>query len=112
MATPEQPAQSLQTPDPILSTESIGTFVVALIANLYILFGSDLSNEQQTALATVVTSLWLVFTLVHAAIVRKGRAQGGGLVSALINAGGVDAVTGSDPGDVPPPATPKPTQTR
>lgn len=65
----------LATPDPILSSEGIGAFVVTLVANAYILFGSSLDNGRQTALATVITSLYVVFTLVHAAIVRKGRAQ-------------------------------------
>ena len=89
-------AQSLSTPDPILTTEGIGAFVVTLVSNVYILFGSNLSNEQQTALATVITSLYVVFTLVHAALVRKGRAAGGGLVGAIINE---VPVGGSDPGD-------------
>jgi hypothetical protein len=87
-------AKSLSTPDPILTTEGIGTFVVTLVANVYILFGSNLDNARQTALATVVTSLYVVFTLVHAALVRKGRASGGGLVT-FLEAG----VEGSDPGD-------------
>jgi hypothetical protein len=102
MLVPE--AKSLTTPDPILTTEGIGTFVVTLVANAYILFGSNLSNEKQTALATVVTSLWVVFTLVHAAVVRKGRAQGGGLVSALITE--ANAIPTSDPGDNPKPIRP------
>jgi hypothetical protein len=96
---PAEVAKSLQTPDPILTTEGIGSFVVTLVANAYILFGSNLDNGRQTALATVVTSLWVVFTLVHAAIVRKGRATGGGLVSALIQEVPVSAA--SDPGDRP-----------
>jgi len=96
------PAKSLETPDPILTTEGIGSFVVTLVANIYILFGSNLSNEKQTALATVVTSLYVVFTLVHAAIVRKGRASGGGLVTFLEAEVG-DPVHASDPGDAPRP---------
>lgn len=95
------PGKSLETPDPILTTEGIGSFVVTLVANIYILFGSNLDNAKQTALATVVTSLYVVFTLVHAALVRKGRATGGGLVTFLEAEIG-DAVPGSDPGDVPP----------
>lgn len=104
MPNPEK-AQSLETPDPILTTEGIGAFVVTLVANVYILFGSNLDNGRQTALATVVTSLYVVFTLVHAAVVRKGRAQGGGLVTALIQEVPVSAEAGdrplaqSDPGD-------------
>ena len=89
-------AQSLNTPDPILTTEGIGAFVVTLVSNVYILFGSNLGNEQQTALATVITSLYVVFTLVHAALVRKGRASGGGLVGTIITE---VPVGGSDPGD-------------
>lgn len=92
-------AQSLATPDPILTTEGIGSFIVTLVANVYILFGSNLDNGRQTALATVVTSLWVVFTLVHAALVRKGRASGGGLVTALIQEAEVQAPGHSDPGD-------------
>lgn len=69
------PDQQLATPDPILSTEGIGAFVTTLVANVYILFGSNLDNGRQTALATIITSLYVVFTLVHAAVVRKGRAQ-------------------------------------
>ena len=88
--------KSLTTPDPILSTEGIGAFVTTIVANAYILVGSNMTNEKQTALATVVTSLYIVFTLVHAALVRKGRAAGGGLVSALIQE---IPVSGSDPGD-------------
>lgn len=95
-------AKSLQTPDPILTTEGIGTFIVTLVANVYILFGSNLDNAKQTALATVVTSLYVVFTLVHAALVRKGRAQGGGLVTFLEAEVG-QPVPGSDPGDQPRP---------
>lgn len=97
---PEE-AKSLQTPDPILTTEGIGAFVVSLVANIYILFGSNLDNGRQTALAAVVTSLYVVFTLVHAAVVRKGRAQGGGLVSTFITT--EVPVAGSDPGDIPGP---------
>lgn len=89
-------AQSLQTPDPILTTEGIGAFVVTAAANAYILFGSELSNEKQTALASLVTTAWVVFTLVHSALVRKGRAAGGGLVGTIINE---VPVSGSDPGD-------------
>jgi hypothetical protein len=89
-------AQSLTTPDPILTTEGIGAFVVAVVANAYILFGSNLDNGRQTALASLVTSLWLVFTLVHGAVVRKGRAAGGGLVGTIINE---IPVAGSDAGD-------------
>ena len=89
-------AQSLQTPDPILTTEGIGAFVVTLVANVYILFGSNLTNEKQTALASVVTTAWVIFTLVHSALVRKGRAAGGGLVGTIINE---IPVGGSDPGD-------------
>jgi hypothetical protein len=66
----------LATPDPILSTEGIGAFATTLVANVYILFGSNLDNGRQTALATVITSLYVVFTLVHAAVVRRGRALG------------------------------------
>lgn len=91
-----EPAQSLTTPDPILTTEGIGAFVVTLVSNIYILFGSNLANSQQTALATVITSLYVVFTLVHAALVRKGRAAGGGLVGTIINE---LPVAGSDAGD-------------
>lgn len=101
----EEEAKSLQTPDPIMSTEGIAAFVVALVANIYILFGADgMTEEKKTALATVVTSVWIVFVLVHAALVRKGRAAGGGLVSALIQGGPIESVPASDPGDVPPPA--------
>lgn len=96
---PDTAAKSLETPDPILTTEGIGTFVVTLVANAYILFGSNLSNEKQTALATVVTSLYVVFVLVHAALVRKGRASGGGLVNFTELAPGVEPM--SDPGDRP-----------
>lgn len=93
-------AKSLDTPDPILTTEGIGTFVVTLVANIYILFGSNLDNGRQTALATVVTSLYVVFTLVHAALVRKGRAAGGGLVSALIeDVPAQEGIVRSDVGD-------------
>lgn len=92
---PEQ-VQSLATPDPILTTEGIGAFVTMLVANIYILFGSNMTNAKQTALATLITGAWLVFTLVHGAVVRKGRAAGGGLVGALINE---VPVAGSDPGD-------------
>lgn len=92
---PEE-AKSLTTPDPILTTEGIGAFIAMAAANVYILFGSNLDNEKQTALSTVITSVWIAFQFVHAAVVRKGRAQGGGLVSTFINE---LPVAGSDPGD-------------
>lgn len=94
-------APSLSTPDPILTTEGIGAFVAAAAADVYILFGSNLDNGRQTALASLVTSLWLVFTLVHGAVVRKGRAQGGGLVSVLIPDESVKVQAGPGPGDPP-----------
>lgn len=90
---------SLDTPDPILTTEGIGAFVVTLVANVYILFGSNLDNDRQTALATIITSLYVVFTLVHAAVVRKGRASGGGLV----NFTELNVEHQSDAGDIPGP---------
>lgn len=93
---PDTNAQSLQTPDPLLTTEGIGAAVVAFIANIYILFGSNLDNARQTALASIVTTAWVVFTLVHGAMVRKGRAAGGGLVGTIINE---VPVSGSDAGD-------------
>lgn len=90
------PATSVSTPDPILSTEGVGAFVVMLVANAYVLFGSSLDNARQTALASLVTGVWIVAQFVHAAIVRSGRAKGGGLVGALINE---IPVAGSDAGD-------------
>lgn len=98
-------AQSLSTPDPILTTEGIGGFVVMFIANIYILFGSNLDNSRQTALATIVTTSWIAFQFVHAAIVRKGRASGGGLVGTIINE---LPVAGSDAGDTARAVTPSP----
>lgn len=92
---PEQ-ATSLSTPDPILTTEGIGATAGAFVADVYILFGSNLDNARQTALASLVTTAWFVFVLIHSALVRKGRAQGGGLVGTLINELPVE---GSDPGD-------------
>lgn len=92
---PEQ-ATSLQTPDPILTTEGIGATVAMAVANAYILFGSNLSNDKQTALASLVTTVWIALVFVHGALVRKGRAQGGGLVGTLIHE---LPVAGADPGD-------------
>lgn len=102
MSTPETatPVKSLETPDPIVTTESIGTFLTMIVANIYILFGSNLDNARQTALAAIVTSAWFVFSLVHAAYVRGSRAKSGGLVTALIEAVPEGAVPGSDPGDL------------
>lgn len=96
-----EPVKSLSTPDPIVTTESIGTFLTMLVADAYVLFGSNLDNGRQTALASLITGAWFVFSLVHAAYVRGSRAKSGGLVTALIEA--VPA-PGSDRGDtIPPP---------
>lgn len=89
-------AQSLSTPDPLLTTEALGSTAGAFVADLYILFGSNMPNEKQTALAAIVTTAWAVFVLIHGAVVRKGRAAGGGLVGTIINE---IPVAGSDAGD-------------
>jgi hypothetical protein len=87
---------SLNTPDPITSSEAIGAIVIGVITNLIVLFQLNLTDVQQAAIAGLVNSLLLVFVLVHGAIVRKGRAAGGGLVSAFIEQ---VPVMESDPGD-------------
>jgi hypothetical protein len=109
----DEPVKSLQTPDPLMTTEDIATFVVALVTNLWILFGADhITDEKKTALATVVSSLWVVFVLIHAALLRSGRAKGGGLVAALLPDVLPPAEGGSDVGDQisvsPQSSTPKP----
>lgn len=99
-----EPAKSLSTPDPIVTTESIGTFLTMLVADGYVLFGSNLDNARQTALAALITGLWFVFSLVHAAYVRGSRAKSGGLVTALIETVDSAKIPGSDRGDtIPPP---------
>lgn len=89
-------ATSLATPDPLLTSEGLVTAVVAAVADVYVLFGSNLTNEKQTALATVITTAWLIFSLAHSAYVRGSRAKGGGLVGALITELPAP-VAGSDP---------------
>lgn len=91
-----QSATGLSTPDPILSSESIGAFVVMMLSNLVILFGLDLTAEQQAAAGGTITGLWILGTFVHAAYVRGSRAKSGALSPTVV----IEApIAGSDAGD-------------
>lgn len=67
---------SFATPDPILTTEGMATFAIAALANVYVIFGVDLSEEKKLAVNALITSAWLLGQFIHAALVRKGRAEG------------------------------------
>lgn len=73
----------MKTPDPIVTTEQLAAFAAAFISAVVVLFKLDLSDAQQGAMVTIITSVWTAFTLYHAARVRGSRA---------INAQGVEDV--------------------
>lgn len=73
MSTPETP--SLKTPDPILTTEQLGASVGALIANVAVLWPSlHITDAQRVAGVGLITTLWFLGTLAHAAYTRGKRA--------------------------------------
>lgn len=90
--------QALATPDPLLSPEGLAATVVTAVADIYVLFGSNLSNAKQTALAGAITTLYTLGMFAYAAYVRGSRAKAGGLVTFTTHE---VPVTGSDPGDNP-----------
>lgn len=65
------------TPDPLLSSEGIAGIVVAMVANVYVLWGAHLDDARKNALAAIITSVWVVAQFAHAAYVRGSRAKGG-----------------------------------
>lgn len=73
----------MKTPDPIFTTEQLAAFAAAFIAALVTLFKLNLSDAQQAASVTIITSVWTAFTLYHAARLRGSRA---------LNAQGVQSV--------------------
>lgn len=73
--------KSLDTPDPMVTGEQIAAFVVMLVSNVFIMYGTTMPDDKQRALQGIVVGVWFVASLIHAAIVRKGRATGGGLVN-------------------------------
>lgn len=102
MPNPEK-AQSLATPDPAVTGEAGAAYIASLIAAAVALFKLDLSDAQQAAAVVIIGAILTGGILLHGAIVRKGRAQGGGLVTALIQEVPVSAddrqLAMSDPGD-------------
>lgn len=94
-------AKSLKTPDPALTTEAFVAYIAAALSAAVVLFKLDLSDAQQAAAITIIGGLLTIAIPFAAAIIRKGRAQGGGLVTFLAAEVG-EPVPGSDPGDVPP----------
>lgn len=76
---------NLKTPDPLFSSEQIGALVVTILGNLYVLFGFEgLSDAQHAALITLINSLFVVGSLVHALYVRGKRAQAVGNSQSVI----------------------------
>lgn len=97
--TDEIKGQTLSTPDPAFTSEALIAGAVTAVANIYILFGSNLDNARQTALAGTLTALWLLGSFAHAAYIRGKRASGGGLISFTA----LPVAEHSDSGDVPAP---------
>jgi len=93
---PTETAQPLKTPDPAVTGEAGAAYVAAILGAVVTLFKLDLSDAQQAAAVTIIVSVLTGAILLHGAIVRKGRAQGGGLVTLAVH----DVpVAMSDPGD-------------
>ena len=68
-------ATTMATPDPLVSTEQLAAAAVMVIGQIYLLFDPQgMDGAQTTALQAALVGLWLIFSLVHAALVRRGRA--------------------------------------
>lgn len=78
-------AQSLKTPDPAVTGEAGAAYIASLVAALVTLFKLNLSDAQQGAAVTLIGAVLVGFILLHGAIVRKGRAAGGGLVGTVVH---------------------------
>lgn len=65
----------MQTPDPIRTTEQVAAAAASVVAALVVLFKLDVTDAQQAALVTLIGAAYTAFTLVHAAVVRNGRAR-------------------------------------
>lgn len=91
-----EPAKALKTPDPALTGEAGAAYISAILGAVVVLFKLNLSSAQQAAAVTVIVSILTGAILLHGAIVRKGRAAGGGLVHLDVHE---IPVAASDPGD-------------
>lgn len=95
---PTEIAKPLKTPDPAVTGEAGAAYIASLIAALVTLFKLNLSEAQQAAAVVIIGAVLTGGILLHGAIVRKGRAAGGGLITVAVNEA---TVAGSDPGDRP-----------
>lgn len=65
----------MQTPDPALTSEQVVALATTVITSLIVLFKLNVTDAQQGALIALIGTGYTVFTLVHAAVVRNGRAR-------------------------------------
>jgi hypothetical protein len=70
------PAGQFETPDPIVTTETLGAIVIGVITNLIVLFQLNIDDARQGAIVALVNAVIAAYVLYHGSRVRAGRAQG------------------------------------
>jgi predicted lysophospholipase L1 biosynthesis ABC-type transport system permease subunit len=65
----------MQTPDPWLTSEQFAALAATIITNVVVLLKLDVSDAQQGALLALVNAAYVIAILVHASVVRNGRAR-------------------------------------
>jgi high-affinity Fe2+/Pb2+ permease len=63
----------MKTPDPIQTTEALAAVVAALVGELIILLGLDISDERKSALSTIILMVFAIGAFLHGAWVRGKR---------------------------------------
>lgn len=64
----------MSTPDPFLTQEQLVALAATILTSLITLFKLNITDAQRGALLALIGTAYVIFALVHAAIVRHGRA--------------------------------------